>query len=190
LPAQIWSGFMRTALKNTPATILPRAEPLEQPEIAESGEQGEGFFDRLGDFFGRLFGANRNAPPRRPRGWVRSSDNSWHYVPDEERQQFAAGEDQHERNANSQTPNQQSYAQAPENNQQLDPYQRDQQRYAYRSEQPRYAYPGDNEYQQRAQPRYDTTPNDGYRADQWRYPPEMADRRADMPYSYFSEAVP
>jgi penicillin-binding protein 1A len=196
LPAQIWSGFMRTALKNTPTTVLPRAEPLEQPAIAESGEQGEGFFDRLGDFFGRLFGGNRNAQPRRPRGWVRSSDNSWHYVPDEDRQQFAAGEDQHGRNSNSPIPNRQFYAQAPENNQQLDPYARDQQRYAYRSEHPRYAYPGDNEYQ-RAQPHYDSTPNDGYGADQRRYAPNqrryapnMSDRRADMPYPYFSDSVP
>jgi hypothetical protein len=176
LPAQIWSGFMRTALKNTPATALPRAEPLEQPSIAEREDQGEGLFDRLGDFFGRLFGGNRNAPPRRPHGWMRSSDNSWHYVPEEDRQKFAAGEDQHEWDSNSQTPNRQFYAQAPR------------QRYAYH-EQPHYSPPGDGEYQ-RAQPRYDLAPNDGYLADQRRYSSEMFDRRADMPYPYFSEAVP
>jgi len=188
LPAQIWSGFMQAALKNMPATVLPRAEPLDQPPIAENENQGEGFFDRLGDFFGRLFHGDRNPAPRRPRGWARSLDNTWHYMPDEDRQQFA-GEDPRERNSNSQLPDQQFHAQAPENNQQLDPYGRDQQRSAYQSEQPPYPYPGDNDYQ-RAQPRYDSAPNDGYRTDQQRYSPDMSGRRADMPYPYYYEAVP
>src|SRR5258708_10859308 len=80
LPAQVWSGFMRVALKNAPATHLPRAEPVA-PEIAETAQaqSGENFFDRVGNFLGNLFGGNDSAragndstsaapaPPRRDR---------------------------------------------------------------------------------------------------------------------------
>jgi membrane peptidoglycan carboxypeptidase len=71
LPAQIWSGFMRTALKNVPATHLPRAEPVA-PETAQAQSSGENFFDRVGNFIGNLFGGHDSAkaapaPARRER---------------------------------------------------------------------------------------------------------------------------
>jgi penicillin-binding protein 1A len=74
LPAQIWSGFMKVALKNVPATHLPRAEPVA-PAIAENAQGqsgGENFFDRVGNFLGSLFGGNDGAkaapaPVRRDR---------------------------------------------------------------------------------------------------------------------------
>jgi penicillin-binding protein 1A len=62
LPAQIWSGFMRTALKNAPPSKLPRAEPVPPemaPDIASNGgdenliERG---LDGIGSFFNNLFG--------------------------------------------------------------------------------------------------------------------------------------
>ncbi|HEY4264353.1 MAG TPA: hypothetical protein VGM72_03480, partial [Micropepsaceae bacterium] len=62
LPAQIWSGFMRTALKNSPHTHLPRAEPVP-PFIAEDGNTPQGGdnpiqrgLDGIGNFFDHLFG--------------------------------------------------------------------------------------------------------------------------------------
>ena len=74
LPAQIWSGFMRIALKTVPATHLPRAEPVapEAPETAQAQPSGENFFDRVGNFIGNLFSGDDNAkaatvPPRRER---------------------------------------------------------------------------------------------------------------------------
>ena len=74
LPAQIWSGFMKVALKNVPATHLPRAEPVA-PLIAEDTQAqpgDENFFDRVGSFIGNMFGGNdgakaASAPPRRDR---------------------------------------------------------------------------------------------------------------------------
>jgi len=81
LPAQIWSGFMRVALKNSPPTPLPRAEPA--PEVAQADQQNGGEnliqqgFDRLGNFLGGLFGSS-SAPssqqPRRER--TSSTDNA------------------------------------------------------------------------------------------------------------------
>jgi penicillin-binding protein 1A len=70
LPAQIWSGFMRTALKNMPASTLPRAEPVsENPEGAYS-DDGENMIQRgldgIGSFFGNLFGGD-SSPARRDR---------------------------------------------------------------------------------------------------------------------------
>jgi penicillin-binding protein 1A len=77
LPAQIWSGFMRIALKTVPATHLPRAEPVapEAPETAQAQPSGENFFDRVGNFIGNLFSGDDNAkaatvPPRRERSSV------------------------------------------------------------------------------------------------------------------------
>src|SRR5258706_1751510 len=75
LPAQIWNGFMKTALKNVPPTPLPRAEPVapEGDQVAQSQSSGENVFDRVGDFLGNLFGGNdsanaaRAAPSRRER---------------------------------------------------------------------------------------------------------------------------
>ncbi|HXJ01691.1 MAG TPA: PBP1A family penicillin-binding protein [Micropepsaceae bacterium] len=72
LPAQIWSGFMRVALKNVPFAHLARAEPVP-PAIAESDSpDGENVLQRglegLGNFFDRLFNgrgsASANASPR------------------------------------------------------------------------------------------------------------------------------
>jgi len=63
LPAQIWSGFMKVALKNVPAAHLPRAEPVA-PAIAENAQGqsgGDNFFDRVGNFIGNLFGGNDSA---------------------------------------------------------------------------------------------------------------------------------
>jgi len=82
LPAQVWSGFMRVALKSVPATHLPRAEPVapEIAEVAQTQPNDENFFDRVGNFIGNLFGGNDSArtgndsarvapapPPRRDR---------------------------------------------------------------------------------------------------------------------------
>jgi len=91
LPAQIWSGFMRTALKDMPATTLPRAEPLSVPPPVAGNydDEGPGFFNRVGSFFERLFGGRpAPPPPRRQRGWPRNSDNSYD-IPDAEQQQLA-----------------------------------------------------------------------------------------------------
>lgn len=71
LPAQIWSGYMRTALKNAPPTPLPRAAP--QPEATDVAatsntdqnviQQGiEGIGNGIGSFFNRLFGGGSSAP--------------------------------------------------------------------------------------------------------------------------------
>jgi len=74
LPAQIWSGYMRIALKNVPPTPLPRAEPVapEVPEMAQNPSGGDDFLDRVGNFIGNLFTGNdgakaATAPPRRER---------------------------------------------------------------------------------------------------------------------------
>jgi penicillin-binding protein 1A len=58
LPAQIWAGFMRTALKGTRPTPLPRREltPPVGATVAHDGGAGV-LFDGIGDFFDRLFGS-------------------------------------------------------------------------------------------------------------------------------------
>ena len=70
LPAQIWSAYMRTALKKAPFAHLPRADPVP-PLVAEVGpSQDENIiqrsFEGIGNFFDRLFGGTRakaNATP-------------------------------------------------------------------------------------------------------------------------------
>jgi hypothetical protein len=71
LPAQIWRGFMQAAHKNIPAKPLPKAEPVYAPLIADYDHgSGDGFFNRLGSFFDRLFSVPRaqarpeRAPPQ------------------------------------------------------------------------------------------------------------------------------
>ena len=79
LSAQIWSGFMRTALKNVPPTRLPRADPpppVEGVDIAATGSDGDNAIQRgvdeglngIGSFFNRLFGggASSSAQTGRP----------------------------------------------------------------------------------------------------------------------------
>ena len=63
LPAQIWSGFMQAALKGTRPSKLPRAEPIYDGPLIAEVERGT-FFDRLGNFFERLFGAPAQARTR------------------------------------------------------------------------------------------------------------------------------
>ena len=71
LPAQIWSGFMRVALKTTPWSHLPRAEPVP-PAIAEGDfpDSGDNVIQRgldgIGSFFDHLFGGDANAAPAPP----------------------------------------------------------------------------------------------------------------------------
>jgi membrane peptidoglycan carboxypeptidase len=60
LPAQIWSGFMQAALKDTRPTPLPRAAPIYDGPLIAEVESGT-FFDRLGSFFDRLFGGATQA---------------------------------------------------------------------------------------------------------------------------------
>jgi penicillin-binding protein 1A len=87
LPAQIWTGFMRTALKGTKPLPLPKSivtpppsfqeAPQDAPRVArdnrDRGAVGE-VFDGIGDFFDRLFSDNRSRdrnpppPPRRDYG--------------------------------------------------------------------------------------------------------------------------
>jgi penicillin-binding protein 1A len=68
LPAQIWSGYMRVALKNTPPTPLPRAQPapaVAQADPSTSTDMGENAvqrgLDQLGSFLGDLFGASSSS---------------------------------------------------------------------------------------------------------------------------------
>ena len=85
LPAQIWSGFMRVALKGSPPSYLPRAEPVP-PAVAQSEPAPDGGenviqkgLDGIGSFFDRLFGgssakaAPSSAPPH---GKSSSADDS------------------------------------------------------------------------------------------------------------------
>jgi penicillin-binding protein 1A len=90
LPAQIWGGFMRTALKNTPSSTLPRAEPLAGPLIAEGeSPQGGGLLDRVGGFFQRLFGERRETPPNANDERERSSSQPQNsYRPDQPRYDY------------------------------------------------------------------------------------------------------
>ena len=78
LPAQIWSGYMRTALKNVPPTALPRAAP-PPPELSTVAatasndenviQQGiEGIGNGIGNFFGRLFGGGSGGAASSSRG--------------------------------------------------------------------------------------------------------------------------
>jgi membrane peptidoglycan carboxypeptidase len=90
LPAQVWSGFMRVALKNSPPTPLPRAEPV--PEIAQAAQEPNGDeniieqgLDRLGTFLGSLFGGNSNAAPapsRPRRERTSNAEDSTRFFPD------------------------------------------------------------------------------------------------------------
>jgi membrane peptidoglycan carboxypeptidase len=71
IPAQIWSGFMRVALKGVPPTHLPRAEPVPPPVVQnDSPDNGDNLIQRgldsVGSFFDRLFGGNANAAPAPP----------------------------------------------------------------------------------------------------------------------------
>jgi penicillin-binding protein 1A len=68
LPAQIWSGFMRVALKNSPPAPLPRAVPA--PVVAQADyDSGNGMgenaiergLDQLGSFLGGIFGASSSS---------------------------------------------------------------------------------------------------------------------------------
>jgi penicillin-binding protein 1A len=45
LPAQIWSGYMRVALKNTPASAIPRSLPVAPLEVATDGNVLDGMPD-------------------------------------------------------------------------------------------------------------------------------------------------
>ena len=69
LPAQIWTGFMRTALKGTPSQMLPRSAPVSSGAAiaAARPDNGEDFisrgFDGIRGFFRHLF--NGDEPVRR-----------------------------------------------------------------------------------------------------------------------------
>lgn len=102
LPAQIWSGYMRTALQKVPFAQLPRAFPPVPPEIAAASananndqnviERGiEGIGNGIGSFFNRLFGggnANAETPPSSRRGRS-SSANDTGFFPEEGESRFA-----------------------------------------------------------------------------------------------------
>jgi membrane peptidoglycan carboxypeptidase len=81
LPAQIWNGVMNVALQSQPDTALPRAEPVFQtPLMAQSPDQvtpqGQGPFDGLGNFFGRMFGNPQPPPPPPPQRNAQSSSQN------------------------------------------------------------------------------------------------------------------
>ena len=65
LPAQIWGGFMLSALKGQRPTPLPRAEPIYEPLIAEVEDDAasDGLFDRIGRLLDRLVGEPNRSPP-------------------------------------------------------------------------------------------------------------------------------
>ena len=100
LPAQIWSGFMRTALKNSKPVPLPRAEPA--PEIAEAGSQNNGEtliergLDGIGSFFNNLFGgsaAKAAPPPQMPRDKTSSAGDGVHFDAGETERHYAFDSD-------------------------------------------------------------------------------------------------
>ena len=66
---------MKVALKNSPPTPLPRAEPVapEGPEMAQMQPNGENIFDRVGDFLGNLFGGSGGAAAAAPAHRERTS---------------------------------------------------------------------------------------------------------------------
>jgi len=70
LPAQIWSGFMRSALKGAPNQTLARSEPVPAASVIASAKpaDNEGFVERslngIGGFLDRLFGGRAEARPR------------------------------------------------------------------------------------------------------------------------------
>jgi penicillin-binding protein 1A len=96
LPAQIWSGFMRVALKNAPHAHLPRAEPVP-PYIAEdTAPDGENLiqrgFEGIGNFFDRLFGGgNANAAAPAPKDRSSSADDG-NAAREEGQPRYARGE--------------------------------------------------------------------------------------------------
>jgi membrane peptidoglycan carboxypeptidase len=68
IPAQIWSGFMRVALKNVPPSHLPRAEPVPPAVVrTDPPDNGDNVIQRgldgIGNFFDHLFGGSANAAP-------------------------------------------------------------------------------------------------------------------------------
>ena len=99
LPAQIWSGFMRTALKDVPPKPLPRALP-PQPQMVDYAptsnndqnviEKGiEGVGNGIGSFFNRLFGggdSNGSSSSRKQRS---SDANDGRFFPEENDKRFA-----------------------------------------------------------------------------------------------------
>ena len=100
LPAQIWSSFMRTALKNVPPTPLPRAAP-PPPDITDGAtatndenaiQQGiEGLGNGIGSFFSHLFGggsASSTAPSSTRRERSSDASNGRHFFPEESDSQF------------------------------------------------------------------------------------------------------
>ena len=95
LPAQIWSGYMRTALKNVPASKLPRAEPVPQelnPQFdSSSGDENviQRGLDGIGSFFNNLFGGGNSSSSRRGR----TSENDSHFFPEENDRRYAAIDD-------------------------------------------------------------------------------------------------
>jgi penicillin-binding protein 1A len=93
LPAQIWNGFMQVALRNTPPTMLPRAEPVSgAPEMAQIPDNGDNPVQQdlggpssggLGGFLDDLFGNNpapAAPPPRQP---APRADNGQFFFPPE-----------------------------------------------------------------------------------------------------------
>jgi penicillin-binding protein 1A len=62
LPAQIWSGFMRAALKDQPASTIPRSSPQAPVEFATDGL--EGILPPSGDW--NYQGGEQVAPPAAP----------------------------------------------------------------------------------------------------------------------------
>ena len=95
LPAQIWSGFMRVALKSAPPSKLPRAEPVPtmSPDMA-SPDSGDGFVQRglegIGSFFDNLFGGgNSSSSVRRDR----TSENDQRFFPEENDRRYGAIDD-------------------------------------------------------------------------------------------------
>jgi membrane peptidoglycan carboxypeptidase len=78
IPAQIWTGFMRVALKNSPPSHLPRAEPVPPPVMDNTQSGDENVIERglegVGNFFDRLFGGSASAAPPNPHD--KSSDST------------------------------------------------------------------------------------------------------------------
>jgi penicillin-binding protein 1A len=169
LPAQIWSGFMQAALKGVRPTKLPRAEPIYDGPLIAEVERGT-FFDRLGNFFERLFAGPAQArtriePPsralQRPQPQILRPQPRADVEPEYDRERYAY------------QPRNDYVEPRPE------PPARTDRDYAG----DRYTYPPRNDY---AEPRQEppARAQREYAGDRYAYPPEYAYRTPRRGYGY------